>query len=241
MIAPQAHLAGFLEEKSGQGVRERVVRAIIRGLYERRFEPGERLYEPRLTAEFDVSRGPVREALNQLAAMGILVLNPQRGAQIRRLNPQEAIDILLVVQGLVGIGARLAANRIGKPGAREALGKAMGDLACFDQAGNAPDYAMARDAFYATITRIAGNPELSRVLLGIQIHLIRVQFHAIMRNVDRRRHRDYHDIVEAILAGKPAAAEKAAIAHIARSIRALEAYQMEIRQASDRQEWDKPD
>ncbi|MHA6766961.1 GntR family transcriptional regulator [Sphingobium ummariense] len=232
----------MLDDKPDQSIRERLVRAIIRGLYQRRFEPGERLHEPKLTSEFGVSRGPVREALNQLAAMGIVTLEPQRGAQMRRLTPQEAIDILVIVQSLVGTGARLAATRIHQPGAREALLEAMENLVSFDQTSNAPDYAMARDAFYAAITRIAGNAELSRVLMGVQIHLIRVQFRAIMRNVDRRRHRDYHDIVEAILSGKPAAAEKAAAAHIARSIRALEAYQAEVRQAStDEPNSDTPD
>ena len=56
--------------------RERVVRDLIRGLYEGRYKPGQRLIEAQLTATYGISRGPVREALNRLAASGIVVLTP---------------------------------------------------------------------------------------------------------------------------------------------------------------------
>jgi len=197
------------------------VRQVIRGLYDGRYEPGQRLQEAQLTAEFQVSRGPVREALNRLAAMGVVTLTPQRGAQIRRLSVEEAVDILVVVQVLVGTGARLAAERIDRPGAREKLREAFEKLAAFDQFSAASAYAMARNAFYGVITATAGNPELRRILPGVQVHLIRVQFRAAMRNVDRRRHRDYEEIVEAIYVGDSAAAERAARRHIGRSITAL--------------------
>lgn len=179
-----------------------------------------------MTEAYGVSRGPVREALNRLAAMGVVELTLQRGAQVRHLTVSEAINILVVVQGLVGIGARLAAERIDTPGAAEQLEQAYANLTQHDNSSGTAAYATARDVFYAAINAIANNAELSRILPNVQIHLIRVQFRAIMRTVDRRRHRDYHDILKAVLSGNAKAAERAARAHIARSINALKAYQL---------------
>lgn len=203
--------------------RDRVTRDIVRGLYEGRFEPGQRLIEAQLTEDYAVSRGPVREALNRLAAMGVVDLTPQRGAQIRILTLDEAIDSLIVVQGLVGIAARLAAESEDDE-RRDRLRAMVAELADFDETSSSAEYARARDSFYAVLTRLAGNAALSRVMMRIDIHLIRVQFRSILLTVDRRRHRDYVEMAEAVLECDPRRAERMARAHIGRSIAALEAF-----------------
>jgi DNA-binding GntR family transcriptional regulator len=204
-------------------VGERIVRDVIDGLYEGRYEPGQRLTEAQMTVTYRVSRGPVREALNRLAAIGVIELIPQRGARVRDLTLHDAIDILLVAQGLVGIAARLAAERIDRAGAAR-LKAAYSRLSRFEASSNDAAYAVARDGFYSTVNSIAHNAQLERILPGVQIHLVRVQFRAVLRAVDRSRHRDYHAILSAIVASSAKAAEKAARAHIGRSIAALCAY-----------------
>lgn len=210
--------------KGELGSRDRVIRDIIRGLYEGKFEPGQRLVEAQLTEDYDVSRGPVREALNRLAAMGVVELAPQRGAQIRILSLSEAIDSLIVAQALVGIAARLAAERGDDEKAKARLKAIVDELVEYDQTSPSAEYAMARDSFYSVLTGLAGNDALSSVMMQIHIHLIRTQFRSILRTVGRRRHRDYRDIMEAVLAGNPAKAERAAKAHLGRSIAALEKF-----------------
>lgn len=200
-----------------------VVRDVVRGLYEGRYYPGQRLIESRLTATYGISRGPVREALNRLAAIGIVTLTLQRGAHVRRMTVSEAIDILFVVQGLIGIAARQAAKRISRPGAAERLDAALARVLRFDPASGDAEYALARDGFYSALTEIAGNAELRRVVPSVQIHLIRVQFRDAMRSTDRSRAQDYRKIAAAILSGRPAAAEAAVRSHLKRVIDALEA------------------
>lgn len=202
--------------------REQVVRNIIRGLYDGRYTPGQRLKEIDLTKSMSVSRGPVREALNRLAASGIVSLTLQRGAHVRRLSRDEAIGILVIVQSLVGLAARFAAERAGVEDS-ERLGAALDRLMRFDPASNAPEHALARDHFYATLTDMSGNAELKRILPTVQIHLIRTQFRAEMAATHRHRHNDYRRITAGVAAGKPAVAETAARAHIARAIAALRA------------------
>lgn len=200
--------------------REQVVRNIIRGLYDGRYQPGQRLKEAELTQSMGVSRGPVREALNRLAANGIVALTLQRGAQVRKLSRDEAIGILVIIQSLVGLAARLAAERITPPEAGR-LQQALDCVVRYDPASIAPEHALARDRFYATLSEMSGNAELQRILHTVQIHLIRTQYRAAMADTNRYRHGDYRRIAAAVSAGKPAAAENAARSHIGRAIAAL--------------------
>ena len=201
--------------------RDRIVRDVIRGLYEGRYYPGQRLTEPQLTLEYGTSRGPVREALNCLATLGTVELRLQRGAQVRVLELSEAADILVVAQALIGAAARQAAQRINRRGSVEKLQAALARLGTFHSSAVNADYATARDSFYASLVHIADNAELKRILPGIQIHLIRVQFHEILRAADERRHDNYQRICQAVLDGSEARAEAAVAAHFGLSIKAL--------------------
>ena len=74
--------------------------------------PGQRLIEADLTRDYQVSRGPVREALKRLAAEGVLTLTRHRGAYVRALSRAEVRDSLMVLEVLVGLMAKLAAKHI---------------------------------------------------------------------------------------------------------------------------------
>ncbi|WP_346031748.1 FCD domain-containing protein [Erythrobacter westpacificensis] len=82
-------------------------------------------------------------------------------------------------------------------------------------------HALARDVFYSPLARLADNAALERILVQVQMHLIRAQFRSILRSVDRRRHRDYNKIAEAVFDGNPSLAERAAKSHLGRSIAAM--------------------
>jgi DNA-binding GntR family transcriptional regulator len=207
---------------SGNGVaRDGVVRDIVRGLYEGRYEPGQRLQEAQLTAAYGLSRGPVREALNALAVMGIVELTPQRGAQVRVLGIEEAIDTLVVAQALIGLSARLAATNAIPGPLQDRLQAALETIQSFDADAGGAAFAIARDSFYGSITGMASNLELSRVLPTVRIHLIRVQFRSVLRANEARWRSDYRRIAEAILSGRPGDAETAARAHLAKAIERL--------------------
>ncbi|WP_066554630.1 GntR family transcriptional regulator [Croceicoccus bisphenolivorans] len=211
--------------RSGR-TREVVVRDIIQGLYDGRYEPGQRIYEAQLTAAHGISRGPVREALNALAAMNIVSLVPQKGAQVRVLGVDEAIETLVVAQTLIALAARLAAesNRDGPAFARfQEAARALQRFKSGDSTNS--DYAVARDSFYGALTALASNAELSRVLPTVRVHLIRTQFRSILRADDATWLRDYGRIADAVMAGQAKAAEAAARTHISRAISRLQDFQ----------------
>ncbi len=87
-------------------VAEELRRAILAG----RRQPGERLVEDRLSEELGVSRVPIREALRALAAEGLVVVQPRRGATVAELSHEAARDLVEVRATLEGLNARLAAR-----------------------------------------------------------------------------------------------------------------------------------
>jgi DNA-binding GntR family transcriptional regulator len=75
------------------------------------FEPGERLTEDRLSAQYQVSRVPVREALKVLETRGFLQLEPHKGATVRTLTLADAADLYSIREVVESRAARRAASR----------------------------------------------------------------------------------------------------------------------------------
>jgi DNA-binding GntR family transcriptional regulator len=73
---------------------------------------GSRLRQEALAEEFGVSRTPVREALRQLQATGIVELLPNRGAVVRGPSAREIREAYEVRAELEGLAAERAAERI---------------------------------------------------------------------------------------------------------------------------------
>jgi DNA-binding GntR family transcriptional regulator len=78
-----------LRKSLSDEVLDQLRAAIIRG----HLKPGQRLNETALATTFDVSRGPVREALTQLAREGLVSIHRHRGATVARLSREEIEEI----------------------------------------------------------------------------------------------------------------------------------------------------
>jgi DNA-binding GntR family transcriptional regulator len=99
-----------VREESGatrsDGVYEELRQQIVRGI----LRPNQRLIEAELADELQVSRTPVREGLQRLAADG-LILSRRRGWVVREHTPEEITEIYEIRAALEGFAARLAAAR----------------------------------------------------------------------------------------------------------------------------------
>lgn len=82
-----------------------IMNAILSG----EISPGAHLIETRLAGEFQISRGPIREALNALAADGLVEMHPGRGAFVADPSPDEMQDMIVLRAMLNGMAARYAA------------------------------------------------------------------------------------------------------------------------------------
>lgn len=82
---------------------------IIAAIEKGEFPPGERLREDHLAVRFGVSRTPIREALRRLEAQGLVTHEPRRGAVVSQLSYNQINELYYVCEVLEGAAARLAA------------------------------------------------------------------------------------------------------------------------------------
>ncbi len=81
---------------------EQIVQAMTQAIVEHHLRPGEKLVEQRLGDRFQVSRTVVRQALNRLAEMKLVQLEPARGAFVAAPSVQEAREVFAVRQMIEG-------------------------------------------------------------------------------------------------------------------------------------------
>ncbi len=89
-------------------VAEMIRAAILDG----RFKPGEWLRQERIAQELGVSQMPVREALKELAAEGLIEHLPYRGVRVVEFSPEDIMDLYAHRAFLEGSAARAAAQNI---------------------------------------------------------------------------------------------------------------------------------
>ena len=193
---------------------EQAYRGILKAIYEGRFVPGQRLIAPDLMEELGVGRGTIREVLNRLAASGIIDLVQNRGAQVRRMTRKEVLELLDIVELMLGLAARGAASNIGQGEARDELLAYDRRLRSVTADATLPSFVEAREAYYRAIVRLSRNEELRRLFPGAQVHIMRLQLRPFQQAGDSANLEDFTNLTKAILAGDPTKAETEGRRHV---------------------------
>lgn len=220
-----------ISEDSRGLAAERLVANLRDEILSGQLEPGARLGEVALAERFEVSRGPVRAALNLLSESGIVTIVPNSGARVRVMSRADARALYEVRAALEGEAAMLAAMKAGPDTAqlyRQLLEQHSGEVAAHP-AGAYLQGPGDRD-FHMITARIAANPIILRYLtreLYPQLSLLRVKH----RNVTGRglkALREHERIAAAIADGDAEVAGLLMRRHIRNSWTALEAQLTEI-------------
>jgi DNA-binding GntR family transcriptional regulator len=163
------------------------------------FVPGSRLDETSLANRFGVSRTPVREALQQLAAAGLIEMRPRRGAVVATASPERLYEMFEVMAELEAMCARLAARRIGPEGLAR-LQAAQAD--CAENRTDPDAYYDANERFHQAIYALSGNAFLAEEAGALQKRLRpyrRLQLR--VRNRVSTSYAEHESIVAALAAG----------------------------------------
>lgn len=142
-------------------IREYIKEQIING----RFQAGDRVVETQLAKELSVSQAPVREAILELAAMGILEERPYSGSFVRTITADDIEDIYNTRAFLDEYAARQAAKKV----TAEQLAEMEALLREMDAAENPRDFAEKDIAFHALVVNAAGSPALKRMWEGLRL------------------------------------------------------------------------
>lgn len=86
-------------------IAEQISRDVLKGVH----KPGERLVEQTIANNFQVSRGPVRDAIRILEREGVVEILPRRGTQVTLLSIKEMNNIYAIRGALIALGVMLAA------------------------------------------------------------------------------------------------------------------------------------
>lgn len=93
-------------------IREIVYEELRKAIFDGRIKKGEHLVESIIGEEMEVSRTPVREALRQLEAEGLVSNVPRRGAIVQGITKEDAVEIYDLREVLEGLVVRLACKNI---------------------------------------------------------------------------------------------------------------------------------
>jgi DNA-binding GntR family transcriptional regulator len=202
--------------------RQAIVRAVLTDVFQNRVRAGERLVTQTLADRFGVSHTPIREALIELAGIGVVDLLPNRGAVVRRVAARDVQDVCQVRRALECEAVRAACGRIGPTDLRE-VEAAVRPLAADDRTGPAV-VAVARatdNRFHDLIAGSCGNKYLEAELGRLKI-LFRVFRDVAWEQEEARRDfhrvaveaREHLAVLDALIANDPDAAVAAMADHI---------------------------
>ncbi|MCF8483668.1 MAG: GntR family transcriptional regulator [Rhodobacteraceae bacterium] len=141
--------------------------------------PGARIVERKLSAELDVSRTPIREALKILHSDKLIEISRNRGAQVADYGPQQALDLFDVIASLEGLAAERLAVTITRPDL-EMLEDLHAQMLVYYRIGNTEDYFDTNSAIHDAILTLCGNPILADAHAKLMARARRGRFMAIM-------------------------------------------------------------
>lgn len=201
-LVPEARPLSLSEQ-----IAERLSQEILAGTY----QPGQRILEQQIAQRFEVSRGPVREALRLLEREGVIEILPRRGAQVTSLTVKEVTDIFDIRGALIGLCIGLAMERLTPEqwGQVKQGVERLGRLARVN--GSAEEYLSITFRLSLFVGRSSGNERLYELLRSLSRQTVRYTALGLGSQARRRRSaRIWRDLLKAVLAGDAAAAEAAA-------------------------------
>lgn len=147
---------GWSPNRSAQmlSLPEQIAEAIGNAIITGDLEPGQRIQEQGIAGKFEVSRGPVREALRILERDGMVQILPRRGAQVTYLSIDEVNDIFAIRASLVRLAVRLIAEKpdTGLIAELKQRAEMMGELA---RSGSDPNQYV-KESYYFNLAMAAG-------------------------------------------------------------------------------------
>ncbi|MBO9403231.1 GntR family transcriptional regulator [Shimia sp. R9_3] len=185
--------------------------ALLQEIREGRLSPGDRLRETDLATRFSISRTPVREAIRQLEADGLVTHLPRVGATVRRLDYSEVMELYEMRVVLECTAARMAARAASDVEIAE-LG-AISDA--LSQSGAGTEASRLNRQFHLALLNAAKNRFLTKSMLSLQKAML-ILGRTTLADTERYENAlaEHQAILDALVTRDGDAAEAAMRAHI---------------------------
>ncbi len=178
------------------------------------FVPHQRLIEADLTERFATSRAAVRTALLNLANEGLVERLPNRGARVRAISVEEAVEIVEVRVGLESLCARKAAEHVDEAAAGR-LRTLRADIEAAVGRGDLLEYSRLNQEMDREVRELSRHTTAVLLLERLRAQSARHQFRLAFHPGRAAQSAPEHiAIIDAVIAGDPDAAEAATRAHL---------------------------
>jgi DNA-binding GntR family transcriptional regulator len=180
---------------------DKIVSQLTQDIVSKRLAPGEALDEMRLGQRFGASRTPIREALRQLSASGLVELRPHRAPLIMATDLVQLRDMFDVMAELEALCAMRSCTRMTAQ-QRHELDAHHRAMAVAVRDGDVEAYRQGNVTFHAILYEGAHSPYLKHLALGTRQRLAPhrgVQLEAPARIA--QSYAEHDEIVSAILRG----------------------------------------
>jgi DNA-binding GntR family transcriptional regulator len=215
-VLGELSLSKTLGTRTAEEIRRRVL-SMAPG-----FRPGDRLYLHTLAGELGVSTTPVREALNLLAADGLVELLPRRGARVVRPSEDDLDDLVAVRSGLEMLAVRLARGRIDTHEAVQ-LTEYLESCARAIEANDIPAWHANDESFHRALVAASHSRRLLDLYdtLLAQAQLVMASYTPYHPEMLRESLAEHRELVRQLAKGDARLSEKALSAHWDNSRRRL--------------------
>jgi len=159
--------------------RERIYQTLKEWIQQNTLKPGEKIYDKELAEYFEVSRTPVREAMQLLADQRLIEIRPGKDSIVTPIDLEQIKEIYVILGSIQSLGVRFAFPKITAQiieqleQINEQISKASSmELLKFDQ------------AFHQCILDAAGNPFLDNFYSMLNTHITRFQLSYVETGLD---------------------------------------------------------
>lgn len=158
-----------LTQSLPEQIAARLSERIVSGAY----SPGQRILEQAVAAEFEVSRGPVREALRLLEKDGLVIILARRGAQVTNPTIAEVHEIFDIRAMLNGLRDRMIAESPERERLLPLLEQELALLAAQATASDPGPYIDTVLKLNRLLTQATGNRRLQAILGALAVQTVR--------------------------------------------------------------------
>jgi len=193
-----------------------ICRSLTEDIVSGRLAPGLKLEELVLAERFQVSRTPIREALRELHARGLIDLQPRKGGIVRSIGLDDLSDMLEAMVELDALCCRISAERMSAVQKKQLQMVQQQSEDCVAR-GDEAGYLQLNHQFHQLICAGAQNRSLAAMLSNLRERL--APFRAAQTHVERRlpvSNDEHQAILKAILASDAEASYEAMRNHTAR-------------------------
>jgi len=163
--------------------------------------PGEKIGEVELCSRFNLTRGPLREALGRLESRGLLVRRPHAGVKVVSVSADELIELYRIREVMEGLAARQAAERMTDEEIRDLQATLDSHEKMIEEAQGQAYYQAEGDYdFHHRIATGSRNAKLAQMLLGDLYYMVRMYRYRLSTSAGRPHMAlgEHRRIVEAI-------------------------------------------